>query len=134
MKIADLVPGDIYVIKKVIDIEVFIQVAIGTDCGVFIGDWAKSSVETPIFQVVVNQRDLKRNWKKMGSRPLSIDMKTYKTYGEKEIGYDLYYKVTLADLDRRNQIELEEYSKIEPLGVWETSHILERVYKFTAEK
>jgi hypothetical protein len=131
-QITNLNPGDAYA-PKVPDTPVLsLQVGRGGDCGVFLGNCeAQTFRGAPAFRVLVNEKDLKRHWKKVGAFPLGEELQRFAVYGQAETGSPTRYKVTLEDLDARVQIDDAAYRKLERLSVWETAHILARVKEGT---
>lgn len=127
MTVTNLIPGDVYKLKALGFDDVFVQVGIGTDCGIFSGDWQGFEEKSPIFRVIVNQADLKKKWNKVGSRELFKGMDNYWPYSEREIGSNEMRKVTLDDLDNRISISIDEFNELEPLAVWETEHLIGRI-------
>lgn len=128
MQINKLRPGDAYSLVKKGTQSVSLQVGAGGDCGVFIGPCAPATFKSrPAFRVIVNEKCIRRDWKKCGAFELSDYLRIYKEYSEKPIGSDVGYKVILSDIDNRIAIDEDEYSSIEPLAVWETRHIMDRI-------
>jgi hypothetical protein len=127
MSVTDLSPGDIYILKRQLCHNLFVQVGVGTDCGIFLGTWENPKLLKPIFRVLINQKDLKRNWNKSGSINFIDGMHEYAVYSETDIGSEKYFKVTLENLDNRISIGKAEFMLLEPLAVWETSHVIDRL-------
>jgi len=129
-KVTKLNPGDVYELKVGSDPEVSIQVGRGGDCGIFVGKCdARTFQGSPSFRVLVNEKDLRKYWKKVGNYELGNDLQHYAYYGDADIGSDVRYRVTLQDLDARVPIQDAEFQNLERLSVWETAHILARIAK-----
>jgi hypothetical protein len=125
--ITDLQPGEVYQLKAPNDQQILIQIGQGGDCGVFCGESiGPTFLGSPIFRVLVNQKDLKRHWRKRGSFPLSSMMQSFAFYGDHDIGTNNYYQVSLEAVDIRTPIVKDRFDRIERLSVWETIHILDR--------
>lgn len=128
MRITDFEPGDVYQQKDGQEARLFAQVGLGGDVGFFLAGSAKDvSDMQPIFRVVMNQPDFKRNFAKVGNFNLSAHLGKYEWYGEAVIGLDTKYKVRLDDLDHRTEIDEATFEALERLSVWETVHVLERL-------
>ena len=131
-QITELNPGDAYEPKMPGTHEVSIQVGRGGDCGVFIGKCEASTFQgSPEFRVLVNQKDLRKHWRKVATYQLGSELQRYAFYGDADIGSQGRYKVTLEDIDARVPIEDAEFQKLERLSAWETIHILARIRKGT---
>jgi hypothetical protein len=127
-QITNLNPGDGYEPKVPGTPEVSIQVGRGGDCGVFTGKCAASTFQKPpAFRVLMNQTDLRKHWKKVGTFPLSAELQQYAFYGEVDIGSEARYKVTLEDVEARVPIDEAEFKKLERLSAWETVHVMGRL-------
>jgi len=77
--------------------------------------------------VLVNQKDLRKHWRKVGTYELGNELQQYAFYGATDIGSEARYKVTLENVADRVPIEDAEFRSLERLSVWETVHILARV-------
>lgn len=123
-----LMPGDCYVPKVMMDYPVSIQVGMGADCGIFRGEPSEATFkQSPLFRVLINQPNLKRNWRNAGSFPMTEAMAEFPFYGDTDFGTSNFYRVKLDDVDHRISISKEEFDKLERLAVWETEHIRQRV-------
>ena len=132
--ITTLSPGDGYELKYLEYERISIQVGAGGDCGIFIGACTERTFSScPIFRVLVNQRDLKRNWKRVGRFVLNDQMSKFAIYGDADIGMTNRFKVSLDKVDNRVPISEVEFGKLERLAVWETIHILKRINQLSAE-
>lgn len=128
MKITDLIPGDVYELKNPIDIDISIQIGAGGDCGIFLGKCESDTFEKiPQFRILVNQKNLKKFWKKTGSYPLGVQLTKFSEYSYMDIGTQQKYKTALNNLDEMISIDDEEFKHLERLAAWETIHIINRV-------
>lgn len=126
--INELEVGQTYELKAPLSIDLSIQVGRGGDCGVFLGKCQPETFSrSPLFRVIVNQKNLNKFWKKNKLFEVSNELKEYQVYGDVDIGTENRYTITLRNLDDRKKISLIDFSKLERLAVWETVHILERV-------
>jgi hypothetical protein len=127
-QITELNPGDAYEPKVPDRLELSIQVGVGGDCGVFIGKCeARTFQKPPAFRVLVNQKDLRKHWKKIGTYELGSELQRYAFYGDADFGSQARYKVTLENADGRVVIDEAEFQKLERLSAWNTVHILARI-------
>ena len=134
MGVSDLDPGDSYVPKFETTVEVVIQIGMGGDCGVFKGlATAQTFKEAPLFRVIVQQKDLRRHWKKVGHFPLGSTLAEFGTYSQNDFRTTDYYKVNLGNPDERIKIEKSEFENIELLAVWETEHIKQKLNDFLGQ-
>jgi hypothetical protein len=127
-QITTLKPGDAYEPKVADKPHVSIQVGIGGDCGIFMGKCeANTFRKAPAFRVLVNEKDLRRHWKKVGNFEMNRELQCFALYGETDIGSDARYMVTLENVEIRVPIEESEFKKLERLSAWETIHIMGRI-------
>lgn len=75
----------------------------------------------------MNETDLRRNWVKAGSFPLGEELSQLAWYGDSDIGSDSKFKVRLDNVDHRIAIDPAAYDALEPLAVWETVHVIDRL-------
>jgi hypothetical protein len=90
---------------------------------------ASTFQRSPLFRVLVSQKDIRKHWRKVGTFELGSELQRYAVYGDADTGSEARYKVTLEDLDARVPIEDVEFQKLERLSVWETTHIMARIRK-----
>lgn len=127
-QVTDLNPGDAYEPKVPGRPPLSIQVGRGGDCGIFIGECQAATFRRPpAFRVLVNQKDLRKHWRRVGAYELANELQGYAFYGDTDIGSEARYKVTLGDVSHRVPIEDAEFRSLERLSAWETVHILARV-------
>lgn len=128
LPLLDLTPGDVYVPKVRETPLVCMQVGVGPDFGVFLGECdAATFTKAPAFRVMVNTFDLKKNWNKAGHYALAPGLGEYAHYGYLEIGTPLRYRMTLENMARKEQIDQASFDKLERYSVYETAHIYKRL-------
>jgi hypothetical protein len=128
LPLVDLTPGDVYEPKVAATPVICMQVGVGPDLGIFLGECvADTFTKSPAFRVIVNTKDLKRHWKRVARFPLAPGLNEYAFYGYLEIGTPLRYRVSLEDMARMEPIDQAAYDKIERLSAYETVHIYRRL-------
>jgi hypothetical protein len=128
LPLIDLTPGDVYEPKVAATPVICMQVGVGQDLGIFLGECVADTFTTsPKFRVPVNTKDLKRHWKKVAHLPLAPGLNEYASYGYLEIGTPLRYRVSLENMERMEPIDQAAYDKLERLSVYETVHIYRRL-------
>ena len=121
--------GTVYRLTDQSRAQLVAQVCAGADCAIFtfIDSIEDSIARPPLFRVVINERDLKRQWTKVGVYALQPQLTEYQAYGDLDTGSPLRFRTYLSDVDHREQISEEEFSKLERLSVWDTWNILDRL-------
>jgi hypothetical protein len=128
LPLIDLTPGDVYQPKVAATPVISMQVGVGPDFGIFLGECVAATFsKVPEFRVMVNTKDLKRHWKKAGHFPLAPGLSEYAYYGYLEIGTPLRYRTTLENIEKRDRIDQAAFDKLERLSVYETAHIYRRL-------
>ena len=128
--ITDLKPGTLYQLKDSVGSRrLLAQVCPGGDCAIFrdLDDLSATLESDPLFRVLVNQRDLKRNWRKVGVFPLAASISDLQLYADWDDFSGQCFAVRLDDIDDRTVISAEAARALEPLAVWDTWNILDRL-------
>lgn len=127
-QLIDLTPGDVYRPKQAEAPIICMQVGVGPDFGIFLGECVAATFsKAPEFRAMVNTKDLKRHWQKVGHFPFAPGLGEYAYYGYLEIGTPLRYRMSLEDLEQKEPIDQAAFEMLERLSVYETAHIYRRL-------
>lgn len=128
LPLVPLTPGDVYEPKTKATPVICMQVGIGPEMGVFLGECAARTFERPPeFRVIVNTKSLKKHFRKAGSYPMAPGLAENASYGYKSVGSAEQYRVTLLDMDNLVPISQEQFDELPRLSAWEIEHIYRRL-------
>src|ERR1700748_905718 len=122
MTITNLKEGMVYKLNgEITSPPLVAQVCPGGDCAIFdcYENLQSAVFNKAYFRIIINTRDIKRNWIKIGTLKISEENNCYQPYGEKDGPDGPYYKVFLNDVDKRIEISEKEFLDIERLAFWD---------------